>query len=112
MKLLVCGTRGTFKDYRNRVFNLLDLIQPDEIIEGCCPNSADQYAEEWAQQHNIRIQHYPSTSGNYLKRNIEMVTQADQILAFWNKFSYGTSQAIASATQQGKKATIVMLVKK
>ena len=109
MKLLICGTRK--KGYGNIVRMNLDDIKSKitEIIEGCCPNSADEYAEEWAKENNIKINHHPSTSGNYLKRNIEMVEKCDELIAFWDGFSYGTAQAIASAVARGKKARVVML---
>jgi hypothetical protein len=107
---LICGSRGKFsKDY---VLKKLDMIlnnkrvlyenwKPDCIIEGCCPNSADVYAEKWARNNVINILHYPSTSGNYLKRNIEMCEEATLIIAFWDGFSYGTAHTIAQATMKG-----------
>jgi hypothetical protein len=108
-KWLICGTRK--KDYKEVVFEKLTRRYYDEramkskgsnwkpvIIEGCCPDSADEYAEEWAKENGCEIMHHPSTSGNYLKRNVEMIGKADLVIAFWDGFSYGTAHTIAFAT--------------
>lgn len=106
---LVCGTRGKFNEnfvkeklnrvmWNERVFR--EGFKPDFIIEGCCPDSADVYAEKWAEELNIEIQHHPSTSGSYLKRNIEMCLKADLVIAFWDGYSYGTAHTIAQATMR------------
>ena len=104
MKLLVCGSRGKFSNYREKVFNTLDEYKSKcviEIVEGCCPDSADRYAEEWAEKNNVKIHHFPSNSGNYLKRNIQMLEECDEIVAFWDGWSYGTAQTIAQAVMMG-----------
>jgi hypothetical protein len=120
---LVCGTRTKAEGYREFVFQKLNKIfsnnralspqgsnwKPNSIIEGCCPDSADVYAEEWAKEGGIEIQHHPATSGNYLARNIEMVKKADLIIAFWDGFSYGTAHTIAWATKRGVPVIIYMI---
>jgi hypothetical protein len=120
MKILVCGTRG--KDYREKVFKALDkeyafnkrfiwngkpLSLTTEIIEGCCTNSADQYAEEWAIKNNVKLIHHPGTKGTYLKRNIEMANECDLLIAFWDGYSYGTAHTIATATKMGKRVIVM-----
>lgn len=106
---LVCGTRG--KGSLDLVRQKLDVLMwnnralykdwsPKCIIEGCCPDSADVWAEEWAKQHNIEVLHHPSTTGNYIRRNIEMVKKATLVIAFWDGFSYGTAHTIAQATMR------------
>jgi hypothetical protein len=112
VKLLVCGTRK--KGYKDIVFRELDklltndnYIKPIDIIEGCCPDSADEYAEAWGQQADSKIYHFPSTSGNYLQRNIEMVELCDEVLCFWDNFSYGSCHTIATAVRLGKPVKII-----
>ena len=98
---LICGTRK--KGYKELVFKELNKLKsnkPTSIIEGCCPDSADEYAENWAKENNINIQHHPSTLGNFLKRNIEMVNKADLVIAFWDGYSYGTAHTIAQAVMR------------
>ncbi len=111
-KILICGTRK--KEYDNIVRSKLNFLvhslnQDFEIIEGCCPDSADQYAEDWAKENNIKVNHFPSNPGNYLKRNIEMVKTCDKVIAFWDGWSYGTCHTIATAVSLGKQVEIVML---
>ena len=119
-KWLICGTRK--KGYKELVFNKLERIywnnagmQPQGvdykpiIIEGCCPDSADQYAEEWSKEYGIEIMHYPSTPGNFLKRNIEMVNECDEVVAFWDGFSYGTAHTIAQAVLNNKPVKVVKI---
>ncbi len=123
-KWLICGTRR--KDYRNLVREKLSERmrcergtikewKPSLIIEGCCPDSADEYAEEWAKDNKIEIKHFPSTSGNYLKRNVEMVNELDGndlVIAFWNGFSYGTAHTIALATMKHIPVIVIKLGEK
>ena len=85
--------------------------KPNSIIEGCCPDSADEYAEEWAKSKNIEIQHHPPTSGNYLNRNIEMLLKCNLVIAFWDGYSYGTAHTIAQATMR-KIPTIIIKLNK
>ena len=115
---LVCGTRGKgtktliFKKLSNLLNNKQALYKdwkPNTIIEGCCPDSADVWAEEWAKERNIPIQHHPSTSRNYLKRNAEMCQKAQLVIAFWDGYSYGTAHTIAQATMRRIPVIIYLL---
>lgn len=118
MKLLVCGTRG----YTKGITGALDTYyaehlaangnaNPLEIIEGCCPDSADVIAEKFAKDNGLKIHHYPASSGTYLKRNVEMVNACDKALCFWNGYSYGSAHAIAQAEMAGKPVKIVKVMK-
>ena len=118
MKVLVCGTRG----YTKGITGALDTYYaehlaangkdcPLEIIEGCCPDSADAMAEKFAKDNDLKIHHYPANSGTYLKRNVEMVNACDKVIAFWNGYSYGTAHAIAQGEMAGKPVKIVKVVK-
>jgi len=117
-KWLVCGTRR--KGYKEIVFKKLNEFYWNEagmqpkgtdykpiIIEGCCPDSADAYAEEWSKTLQLEVLHHPSTSGNYLSRNVEMVKQATLVFAFWDGFSYGTAQTIAQATMRNIPVIVI-----
>ncbi len=109
-KVLICGTRK--KGYAGTVDELLEQLlekeeEPITIIEGCCPDSADAYAEDWAAQYEIAIEHFPSQEGSHLKRNIDMVQACDEVVAFWDGWSYGTAHTIAQAVKEGKTVTVV-----
>lgn len=116
MKLLVCGSRKekvriSAEEYRDRVHKELDKYKAEqynipEIIEGCCLDSADQYAEEWCNLRGIKCIHFPGNPGNYLKRNIEMVEACDEVYAFWDGFSYGTCFTIAQAVLNNKRVKV------
>ena len=112
IKILVCGTRmpDWFSDsYWKLVKTELerDTLPDFEIIEGCCKGSADEHAEWFAYLFGTKITHFPATSNNYLKRNIEMVNECDMVLAFYNGWSYGTAHTIANAVMRGKLVTII-----
>lgn len=110
MKILICGTRR--KGYEKIVEEILDQELHFELIEGCCPDSADQYAEDYCNARKIKVHYHPASSGNYLysfKRNIEMVERCDKVIAFWNGYSYGTAQTIAQAVLQGKPIRVVRI---
>lgn len=126
-KILVCGSRGKFKNYREKVKKVLSethwghhAISPQgsefksDIIEGCCNGSADEYAEEWVKENDsyATIKHFPSTRGNYLRRNKEMVKEVGKdglVIAFWDGYSYGTAHTIAWATKLGIPVRIILL---
>ena len=106
LKILICGTRK--KGYDKLVRAKLNSIEEEfEIIHGDCKDSADVYAQKWAWGNEVKEEPYPSTPGNYLKRNIEMVKVCDKVIAFWDKFSYGTCFVISRAFILGKPIEIV-----
>lgn len=117
MKLLVCGTQVKWAGYKSFVENtLIGYKLPLTIIEGECPDSADVYARDFAKefhQEYIPFPAKPTTKGkmNYLSRNIEMVEACDEVLAFYDGWSYGTAQAIANAVMRGKPVKVVALPK-
>ena len=45
-RVLVCG--GRFYNNSDRVFEILDEYNADEILEGGCATGADSYARAWA----------------------------------------------------------------
>ena len=109
MKLLVCGTRNAKYDEKE-VLAQIDKVRPTVIIEGCCTNSADVIAEKYARLDiEVRHEHFPSNTGNYLKRNVEMVNKCDCVLAFWDGWSYGTAHTIAQAVLKGKNVAIILV---
>lgn len=109
MKILVCGSRGKSfnKEVVYKLLRKYNVGPADTIIEGCCPNSADVIAEEYAKEYGVPIMHFPANSGNYIKRNIEMVDACDAIFAFFDGFSYGTSHSIAQGVMKEKKVVVV-----
>jgi len=113
MKILVCGTRDAVSTQEVRKY-LSDLYlsgQKFTIVHGDCPNSADEQAQKWADEHGVETLRFPSTSGNYLKRNIEMVSISDKVVAFWDGWSYGTCHTIAQGVLKGVTVDVVKVRK-
>jgi hypothetical protein len=125
---LVCGTRiRNNPKYKQVVFGELDrlynmhqelidngLWQLQCIIQGECSDSADVYAKEWATSKGIKVESVPAKKGTYLTRNVEMVSflkDDDEIIAFWNGYSYGTAHTIAQGILHNKIVSVVDLFK-
>ena len=125
-KWLICGTRiknnpkykeVVFKELdrelklRNDVGKKHDVYFDISIIHGNCPDSADIYADEWAKNNNISVKRFPSSKGGYLTRNVEMVSElsdGDDLIAFWNGYSYGTAHTIAQGILQGTAGVTII----
>jgi hypothetical protein len=56
-RVLVCGSR-TWSD-GGIVWRTLDELNPTVIIEGCA-DGADRWAELWAKEHHVPIEHFPA----------------------------------------------------
>lgn len=111
-KYLICGSRNinmNYTDFYNYISNL-QITNEDTIIEGCCPNSPDILAEEYAKNKNIPIKHYPGAPGKYLKRDREMIDECDVVIAFWNTKSKGTKYTIDYAKKQDKKILLFTII--
>lgn len=122
---LVCGSRKGGKpylNYRDLVSKKLDEIlsfhqefygndwKPECIISGHCPDSADVYAEEWANNNGITVERHPAKKGGFLLRNIEMVkSNPSEVIAFWNGFSYGTAHTIAQSILNMKSVSVIKI---
>jgi len=129
-KWVICGSRAKGKEkleaYRKLVFKTLNEAYWNEravmsknevyqldIIEGCCKDSADEFAEEWADANEHSLPHFPATKGGYLRRNLRMINQnPSQVIAFWNGFSLGTAHTIALATMKHIPVKIIMINKR
>ncbi len=81
------------------------------IISGGA-RGVDKFAEEYAKELNIPIEIIrpinPANKLDYLFRNIEIITKADLIIAFWDEKSRGTKFVIDYAKARGKEVKIIM----
>lgn len=114
-KVAVVGSR-TFDD-KNRLYRILtknrDRIKL--IISGGA-KGADSLAVEWAKDYGMpylvfpALWHDPDTGehnkGAGFKRNVDIVRQADMVLAFWDGESRGTKHTIEMSEQLGKPVRI------
>lgn len=111
MKLAVIGSR-TFNnvDLLNEILKQhLDNISC--IISGGA-NGADSLAENWAKQNNIDTEIYLPDWQKYGKqagylRNVEIIKNSDQCIAFWDGKSKGTAHSISLCKKLKKPYTII-----
>ena len=110
---------GGSRDYHDRetVFCALDhLFAADKeekhvILSGHC-TGVDRLAEEYAAMRGYEVRLFLPDWARYgraagPKRNLEMVTAADRVVAFWNRTSRGTASLISCARKLGRPLQII-----
>lgn len=109
MKLAIIGSRGLW------VENLGDYLPPGvtEIVSGGA-KGIDTCARQYAQEHVLKLTEFLPDYRRYgrgapLKRNLEIIAYADQVLAFWDGTSSGTKYVIDQCKKQKKKVTVHLL---
>jgi hypothetical protein len=113
MKLAVVGSRG-FNDYEI-LKSKLDLISEKILVSLIISGGAigaDSLAEKWAKEKNIPTQIFLPDWKKYGKRagylrNIEIVKNADIVIAFWNGESKGTKLSIDLAKEHKKELIVI-----
>ena len=109
MKLAIIGSRGLW------VENLGDYLPPGvtEIVSGGA-KGIDTCAREYARGHGLKLTEFLPDYSRYgrgapLKRNLEIIAYADQVLAFWDGNSSGTKYVIDQCNKHKKKVTVHLL---
>lgn len=109
MKLAIIGSRGLW------VENLGNYLPPGvtEIVSGGA-KGIDSCARQYAQEHGLKLTEFLPDYRRYgrgapLKRNLEIIDYADQVLAFWDGNSSGTKHVIDKCNKQKKKVTVHLL---
>jgi len=105
MKLAVVGGRD-FTNY-SLMKEVLDHIQDITVIVSGGALGADSLARRYAQERNLPIKEFIpdwTKDGKFagLKRNILIVNECDQLIAFWDTKSKGTKHSIDLAEKQNK----------
>ncbi|MFZ2284964.1 MAG: DUF2493 domain-containing protein [Lutibacter sp.] len=112
-KVIIAGGRN-FDDF-NKLCQVCDeflLDQNDiEIVSGAY-KGADLLGERYAAERNYPIKQFPADWRRYgksagLKRNTEMATYANTLIAFWDGESKGTKNMIDLATLIGLKVKVI-----
>lgn len=106
MKVAVIGSRGL------TVENIGDYL-PDgvtEIVSGGA-KGVDSSAKEYAERNNIRLTVFLPEYEKYrrnapLRRNLQIIEYADEVIAFWDGSSKGTKFVIDNCKERGKKITV------
>lgn len=109
MNIAVIGSRS-FNNYE-LVEYVLNQYQIGTIISGGA-RGTDTLAEMYADKHNIKKDikknDYPKYGkAGYQRRNEEIVRACDFILAFWDRKSNGTRNALKYAESIGKTYFII-----
>lgn len=115
MKIAIVGSReykdklkvwAKLEDYVKNISNLLDVI----IISGGA-RGVDNWAIGWAKARGIYTEIIkpinPTDKFSYLLRNVEIITKADKIIAFWDGKSRGTKFVIDYAKARNKDIKII-----
>ncbi|MBQ9413520.1 MAG: hypothetical protein IJU16_00165 [Clostridia bacterium] len=106
MKVAVIGSRSL------RVEDLGRYLPAGttEIVSGGA-RGVDTSARLYAQEHGLKLTEFLPEYDKYgggapLRRNIQIIDYADEVLAFWDGKSRGTKFVIDNCRKRGKKVTI------
>lgn len=106
MKVAIVGSR------KLKIENLEKYL-PDgitEIVSGGA-KGIDTCAKEYAEKNGIKLKEFLPEYKRYgrsapLKRNLQIITYADEVIAFWDGVSRGTYFVIENCKKQNKKITV------
>lgn len=106
MKLAIIGSRNL------KVLDLEMYISKDvtEIVSGGA-KGIDNCAKDFAIAHNIKLTEFLPNYRRYgkgapLKRNLQIIDYADEVLAFWDGKSKGTKYVIDNCN---KKINVIVI---
>ena len=106
MKVAIIGSRGICVD------DLEKYVRKDctEIVSGGA-KGVDTSAANYAREHGLKLTEFLPEYARYgrgapLKRNLQIIEYADEVLAFWDGASRGTKHVIDQCKRLGKKVTV------
>ena len=109
MKVAVIGSRNLAID------NISDYLpnETTEIVSGGA-KGIDTSAREYANANSIKCTEFLPEYSKYkqgapLKRNLQIIEYADEVIAFWDGKSKGTKFVIDSCNKTGKKVTVIII---
>lgn len=109
MRIAIIGSRNI------EIRNFAKYLPGDttEIVSGGA-KGVDKCAREYAESNNIKITEFLPEYAKYgrtapLKRNIQIIEYADEVLAFWDGQSKGTKHVIDSCKKLGKKISVIIM---
>ena len=112
MKVAIIGSRNLV------INNLQDYLPEDvtEIVSGGA-KGIDTCAREYALANGIKLTEFLPEYGKYgksapLKRNLQIIEYADEVIAFWDGISTGTVYVIENCKKANKKITVHRMQKK
>ena len=109
MKVAIIGSRNI------TINNLGEYLPKNitEIVSGGA-KGIDTCAKEYAIHNDLMLTEFLPEYSKFgkaapLKRNIQIIGYADEVLAFWDGKSKGTKHIIDSCKKLGKKVTVITL---
>jgi hypothetical protein len=110
MKIAVVGSR-TFNDYAllKQWLDKLHAIEPINLIISGGARGADSLSEQWALEIFKPDWNKFGKRAGFL-RNVDIVTAAEGVIAFWDGTSRGTQHSINLAKEQGKPIKIIKFI--
>lgn len=116
MKLAIVGTRNPGVSYQQWEELLLSKINKSEITEVVSGGAKgiDTYAKIFAGRHHIPLMEFLPQYSVYgkaapLRRNTQIIREANTVIAFPSADSRGTLHSIAEAKKMGKRLFVVNL---
>lgn len=108
VKLAVVGSRN-FNDYPF-LCEKLKQFDISEIISGGA-KGADALAKQYAKENSIPYRAFLPDWENYgksagFRRNVLIINESNEVVAFWNGESKGTKHSIELAEKQNKKVHV------
>jgi hypothetical protein len=116
MKLAIVGSRNpgiSFCEFENLLLAKVDLNNVTEIVSGGA-KVIDTYAKILAGRHHIPLMEFVPKYSVYgrnatLRRNTQIVREANTVIAFPTADSRGTLHSINEAKRMGKNLIIVRI---
>jgi hypothetical protein len=112
MNIAVIGSRE-FRDLDKVdacLKSIPEHVESFQVITGGA-RGVDQRAEQWCKANLIPCEVIrpinPKDKLSYLFRNVEIITRADMIFAFWDQSSRGTKFVIDYAKARGKPLKVI-----
>ena len=112
MRVAVVGSRG-FTDYSHMctVLNQLLDVDGNHVVVSGGAQGADKLAERYAKEKGYEMVIFAADWSKYgnsagIRRNADIVRDADIVVAFWDGRSAGTKNSISLAKRSGKKVLI------
>ncbi|MEG1651706.1 MAG: hypothetical protein RR287_07835, partial [Oscillospiraceae bacterium] len=98
---------------RNLIVNKLEKYLPEgatEIVSGGA-RGIDTCAREYAVANDLKLTEFLPEYVKYgrgapLKRNLQIIDYADEVIAFWDGQSQGTKYVIENCKKKNKKVTV------
>ena len=112
MKIAVIGSRGLKVNDLGKYLP----VGVTEIVSGGA-RGIDTCAREYAGANGLKLTEFLPDYKRYgrgapLKRNLQIIDYADEVLAFWDGRSRGTKYVIEQCKKRNKKVTVIKTVTK